>query len=140
MDEVILFEYDLANAWDIPVSSVTVYDGDEPYVCFTRRNTPLAEETIYISQKAINEIKKILRPLQISELDELTHVVVSDGYIQHFKYNNGITQADLRGYNIAYSCEEPRSYPNTMTIIKALDKISRVLTPLGVEKSCFLLE
>ena len=139
MGGLILFEYELINAWSIPISSVTVYDGDEPHVCFTLRNTLLDEKTIYIGQKTINEIKRILRPLQISELDELTHVIVSDGYIQHFQYNNGITQTDLRGNNIAYCREEPQLYPNTMTMIKTLDKISRVLTPLGVDKRCFAL-
>ena len=84
MDEVILFEYDLANAWDIPISSVTVYDGDKPHVCFTDRDNPLGEKTIYIGQKTIDEIKSILRPLNIFELDELTHVIVVDGYDQHF--------------------------------------------------------
>lgn len=140
MSEVILFAYDLADAWGIPISSVAVYDGDKPYVCFTARYAPLDEKTIYIGQKTIDEIKSILRPLNIFELDELTHVIVMDGYDQHFVYNSGITLIELQGSNISYCTEEPQLYPNTMAIIKALNKISRVLTPLGVDKKRFALK
>ena len=139
----LLFEYDLTDAWGIPITHIAIYDGEQPYARFFVKSggifMPPDEKTISLDSAAVEAIKKTLHRLHVTEIEPLTHVIVCDGYEQTFKYHNGDKLIELTAGNISASRGAPKLYPNAMAMIRAQKRIAKTLSPYGIDNKCFAL-
>ncbi len=144
MENRLLFSYTLSDAWSLPISEVRIFDGDPASVCFDVRGrsgrfAPAESASVTLDADTLAKVKALLQSVNVSDIEHLKHVIVMDGYTQDFVYSRGGDEIRLRGANIVVCKEEPSLYPNAMTMIRLLQKLKALLTPLGVDKNCFAL-
>ncbi len=140
--KALLFSYRLSDAWDMPIASMALYDGDNPFVRFSYNDGDnpsflSAENAINLDSSVIEAIKKYLKNVSITRIEPLTHIIVMDGYNQEFSYNNGEALINLKSKNISRCREKPHLYPNAIAMIKAQKSIAKILIPKGVLSKCF---
>ena len=144
MENSLLFEYTLSNAWGMPVSGFSIFGGDAPSVSFRVRGKgsrfePPAYTSVALDADATARIEQLLSGLDVADIEWLEHVVVMDGYRQDFTYFSGGNEVSFSGSNIAYCKKEPDLYPNAMKMIRLLGELKALLVPLGVDRKCFSL-
>jgi hypothetical protein len=144
MENRLLFSYTLSDAWSFPISEVRIIDGEPASVCFDVRRkgsrfAPAESASVTMDADTLAKVKALLRSVNVSEIERPEHVIVMDGYTQTFVYSRAGEEIRLLGSNIVVCKEEPSLYPNAMTMIRLLQKLKALLTPLGVDRSCFSL-
>ena len=140
----LLFKYSLTDAWHIPFSEIAVFDNDPGYVFYWAKGkdqfAPLLEqESIDLDEATLKKIRELISEISVTKVETLEHVIVLDGYIQEFSYKLDGREAEFSGYNLACCKEQPKLYPNAMTMLRLLQKLKDILAPMGVDKNCFAL-
>ena len=140
----LLFKYTLTDAWHFPLSEFAIFDSEPGYVFYwvqgkDKFDLPMDQKSIDLADETIAKIKELIMDLDVTEIEDLEHVIVMDGYIHEFCYIVDGRKTECTGYNISYCKEQPKLYPNAMVLIRLLQKLKDILVPLGVDNKCFSL-
>ena len=142
-----LFEYNLMDAWHLPIYSVTIPESDKNIVYYAISANRLFPEingeikTVEISNEAMEEVRKIITASKAFEIDEIEknkEWAVMDGYINEFYISDGSgSHAVIEAYNLWNFKYDPKTYPKASALKKLLKDLSKVLVPEGVDARCF---
>lgn len=149
MSERKIFEYSLQDAWNRPISGVTILGDQKNTVLYS---VPQDEEEIYpppeiksieISNEAMNRVKSLIADSKVYEIDDVEDnrdVICLDGYVNAFYVSKEKQYNSITVFNLGTYRYDTRKYPKACKLIKLLKDLSKVLVPEGVDKRCFNLE
>ena len=142
-----LFEYNLQDAWQMPISSVTILQ-DQNIVFYTlprdgaEKFPPQDHKSVEISNEAMEKVKSIItesRVFEIDEVEENMDIFCLDGVINEFYVSNENKDNTVEAFNLSTYKSYTKKYPKAAKLIKLLKDLSKVLVPEGVDKRCFYL-
>lgn len=142
-----LLEYNLQDAWQIPISSVTILQ-DQNIVFYTlprdgaEKFPPQDPKSVEISNETMEKVKNIItesRVFEIDEVEENMDICCLDGVINEFYVSNENKDNTVEAFNLSTYKSYTKKYPKAAKLIKLLKDLSKVLVPEGVDKRCFYL-
>ena len=142
-----LFEYNLQDAWQMPISSVTILQ-DQNIVLYSlpidraEKFSPQDPKSVEISNEAMEKVKSIItesRVFEIDEVEENMDIFCLDGVINEFYVSNENKDNTVEAFNLSTYKSYIKKYPKAAKLIKLLKDLSKVLVPEGVDKRCFYL-
>jgi len=142
-----LFEYSLQDAWQMPISSVTILQ-DQNIVLYTlhedgnKKYLPPETKSVEISNEVMEKVKNIIiesRVLEIDEVEENMDICCLDGVINEFYVSEDDKYNTVEAFNLSTYKSYIKKYPKAAKLIKLLKDLSKVLVPEGVDKRCFYL-
>ena len=103
----LLFKYTLTDAWHFPLSEVAIFDGEPGYVFYwvqgkDKFDLPMDQKSIDLAGETIAKIKELIIDIEVTEIEDLEHVIVMDGYIHEFCYIVDGRKTECTGFNISY--------------------------------------
>lgn len=146
MNEQMLFQYELADAWEDTLAKVEVTDGKKDnvrctYPCVSpsvKGEVPSAQ-VITLSGNEIEKIRNILMEhTEIFEIDDVEFPMILDGYVNNFVFLMGENKTCIQACNI-YVYREMESV-KAKKVLEVFDAIAKVLLAAGVEEKYLALE
>ena len=148
----LVFGYTLSDAWLVQLSAVKVKDGpDGAYVEYFNNadggfaSGTLSEECwekVKLPRDDIKRIRTILDDDHLFEteaLEESVQWIVLDGYKQEFEINSKNRYIKATGKNIQSCKDDLENCLHSVLMAKTLEKIRKVLVPVGIPGNCLKL-
>ena len=153
IDEDLVFQYELSDAWEIPLVSVSVYNRSEDnikcivwYAPKAPRDLPL-NSNYSVDVSVINQVYEIIRNNNtIFDVDTIETPPVLDGFGNKFTFKDGDDYIWLSAYNISawnYDVNrtiEGRDPINAKLVLDVFERIKQLLVKNGVEGRYLILE
>lgn len=147
MEQKKVFEFSLCDAWNLPIRTVMISEGEKNTVLLsgTLMKDPSGSlgEMIEISDAAMTEIKRIILEsgvLKIDEVEENEDVFILDGYIHEFCFAQDGDYHTIEVFNLDSYQKYKKKYPKAASLIQLLHDMKMVLQPEGINGVFFILK
>ena len=138
-----LFDYQLSDGWNRPISRLTIYEGEPCRIRLIGRRPgsfmwDTEERQLEVDAGTAEKLRAIVRGIAVREL-EAPRDGAQERLVQDFAFLAGEEFVRLRGKDLDRCAEQAELCPNAAAMAETLAKLGEVLIPLGVARRYFLL-
>jgi hypothetical protein len=145
-DQTLWFAYRLSDAWGLPISGVKIVeDAAGGHVGYGMPDGPEPKNYTYldIDEGTMAQIKGIVSNPDLYGYEDLydeSCTMILDGYTQEMAFYDGTVRNEIGTTNLGCYKRDYMTNPHASAIMNTLEKLARVLAPLGVPGAYFDLE